>query len=138
MKTAILDSSVWVSFILKHDKYKYDSDKIIEDLIRRKKIILLPAIVVVEICASAKRVWRNGYNFNAIYAMLHHPQIKIINLNTTDLLKTLGHERFSYLRSGDYLVLLYWLKFRPDYFITFDNKQRDVYNKFRLLRKHEN
>jgi predicted nucleic acid-binding protein len=126
-KVVLLDSSVWVSFILKNDVNHNIANNILCDFMKTS-IILMPNIVFYEVVTVLMKL-----NKAILIKEFLDFDLKVVNLNHDVFLKyamDLGGRICS--KTHDFLILVYCLDYNVDVFITFDKKQEKNYH---LLKK---
>ena len=130
MKTALLDSSVWISFFGKDIHFK-KADKIITNIEDSHYQILLPTIVYIEVLNVLKRIGVAKKTLRKIKTIfLTKRNIKIIHppkrfwLNHVE--KYMDRVK---LKSSDLIILAHTLEFKTNKFFSFDKKLKQGYFK---------
>jgi predicted nucleic acid-binding protein len=127
-QTVILDSSVWISYLLQTDINYSVANKIVYDHYQ-KSIILVPAIVFCEVISVLIKLEK--FELAKYFSKL---DLSITTLSKQDFLDVIFNYKTRFkTKTQDTLILIHCIKYNVDCFETFDLKQRTIYNNLRIL-----
>jgi predicted nucleic acid-binding protein len=128
-KTVILDSSVWIAYLLEEDSNHLKAKEIMLFYLNSNFLFYIPDIVFYEVISVLIRL--GLYTLSKYFSRL---DLNIKNLERRDFLDVIF--RYQYLfktKTQDTLILIHCIKYNVDCFETFDLKQRTIYNNIRIL-----
>lgn len=129
MKTALLDSSVWISFFTK-DSNSLKAEKIISKVsINKQRRILMPNIVFIEIINNLRKLGINDYGIQTIMRWINNQKIftKLYGKKYFWNKKMPRFSKLVRLKTHDLIILGFALEYKNTSFYTFDVKQRNAF-----------
>ena len=128
-KTIILDSSVWIAYLRTQDSHH---QRALEILTKYKDtIFLIPEIVYFEILIRSYILDSNIRNIKHIINLFKTDKkihfCKMNRSNTENLI--IKYLTYIQLKSSDFQILMYVIKYKPDKFISFDKQLKREYSK---------
>jgi predicted nucleic acid-binding protein len=134
-KTVILDSSVWIAYFRTQDAHHLRALAVIDKF--QDHLFLIPEIVYYETIIRYFTLYPSITSVKSlIFSLKSSAKVKFCNLNIVELeYLILKYLMLIQLKSSDFQILIYVIKFTPDAFITFDKRLRREYNK--LANKNE-
>ena len=139
MKTVLLDSSIWISSILKRDVFVENADEIINFYLNNNFLIILPEIVLFEILNVLRRNKVSNIELEKRRRFFNrNSKIKIVKTNVEKLTKTFLNTRESIvMKSQDCLIAMSYVYFQVDKYETFDHKLLKNLNKLEYEKNNQ-
>ncbi len=131
IKKVLLDSSIWLSSILKEDVNHKKADKIFEKYLSHEYQIIVPQPVLVEVINVLYRKNGSFHNINGfLRETFKNENIIMSTINNYYMTKSIAEIlKIGNIRSQDLYILIYCKYLKIDIFETFDKKQKDYYIK---------
>lgn len=131
-KTVILDSSVWIAYFYSQDSHHQRALEVVNKY--KNCCFLLPEIVYFETIIKSYKLSCSRQQVVSISNYFHrNHNIKFIHLNFSNLEKLVfSHLDSLNLKSSDFQILIYVIKFNPSFFFSFDKKCKKEYSKISI------
>ncbi len=130
MKKVMLDSSVWLSYILKDSNFA-KAKRLLKKIITYEQSLIVPDLVLAEIINTLnKKQYSVDFIFKVINQIKAIKNIKMIKFDLSQISsEILEKTRLSNLKSLDFLIICYALVYQVRLFYTYDIKQHHAYEK---------
>lgn len=126
----MLDSSVWLSYILKDSNFA-KAKRLLKKIITYEQSLIVPDLVLAEIINTLnKKQYSVDFIFKVINQIKAIKNIKMIKFDLSQISsEILEKTRLSNLKSLDFLIICYALVYQVRLFYTYDIKQHHAYEK---------
>ncbi len=125
MSTAMLDTGVWFAYYVKHDIFHQEANAIVDDLLRRKKKVLLSEVGRFELMNVLTRELLNHEQVRQIGAKLRSlsPYVEL-RFGGSEFWEEVLPSNFLrlFFKTMDFIIASYALYWNVDEFYSFDEK----------------
>ena len=128
-KTVILDSSVWIAYLLETDLSHLGAKKIMRYYFNQDFCIYMPDIIFYEVLSVLIKL--KEYKSAKYFSELN---LNILTITKYEFLSIIFKYKDNFkTKTQDSLIIIYCLKYNIDCFETFDKKQENTYNQIKSL-----
>lgn len=124
-KSALLDSSVWISYHLQQDIFHFDALKLVGKLMKQNYIIYIPVIVFYEVTNVLFRKTNSLELIKTFHSFLkkHQNKFQLIEFLIDQLYPNFeSNLSKASLKTMDYLIFCYYTKLETDILTSYDEK----------------